>query len=259
MPPEPTGAVQTRDVAQQIRLLHRMRREAAFWRYGSLAVIALTVIYSIATLRNSAMALVQPGPGQTEFSEKLTTALQEDVFPNVQQIATRTLTEMRPEVMASFQKLNDRAPDVSQAALEQLNLLQQNLPTRSEKVLNETFSAEMKKRESKIKEMFPDVTEDKMQALVTNLTDAGQKRMPRIADQLIGKHISAVNGVVTDIRKIQDQEKVPAQSEAATWEMTLAVLDLVRDDLHEMAPAAAKQGASKTAAAKSSAPVEAKK
>jgi hypothetical protein len=242
--------IQTQDVAQQIQQLKQMRRESALWRYGSLAVIALTVVYSIATLRNSAYALVEPGPGQTEFTTKLTEGLQKDVFPNVQQIATQTLTEMRPEVMTSFQKLNDRTPEVAQASLEQLTLLQQNLPSRSEKVLDETFSSELKKREGKIKEMFPDVTDEKMQTLVTNLSAAGQKRMPGIADQLIGKHVAAVNGIVNDIMTIHAGEKIPAGSEAANWEMTLAVVDLLRDDLREMAPAEAKTAAS-TASAKS--------
>ncbi|MES2460452.1 MAG: hypothetical protein V4671_07700 [Armatimonadota bacterium] len=253
MSPEPTpGTVQTQDVAQQIRQLRQMRREATWWRLGSLAVIALTVVYSIATLRSSALALVQPGPGQTEFTNKLTAGLQQDVFPNVQQIATQTLTEMRPEVMTAFEKLNERTPEVAQASLEQMELLQQNLPARSEKILDETFSAEMKKREGTIKEMFPDVTEEKMQTLVTNLTQAGQKRMPQIADRLIGKHVSAVHGIVGNITTIHDQEKVNAGSEAATWEMTLAVVDLVRDDLREMAPPEAKTGGAKPVAAAAS-------
>lgn len=260
---QPTPApIQTQDVAQQIRLLKQMRRESALWRYGSLAVITLTVIYSVATLRNSAYALIQPGPGQTEFTTKLTEGLQKDVFPNVQQIATQTLTEIRPEVIASFNKLNDRSPEVAQASLEQLNLLQENLPSRSEKILQDTFATELTKREDKIKGMFPDVTEDKMKVLVANLSGAAQKRMPTIADNLIGKHVSAVNGIVTDIATIHDTEKVPAGSETANWEMTLAVVDLLRDDLRDMAPAEAKKGDVKTASAdqtKPSASVEAKK
>jgi hypothetical protein len=255
----PSPPIQTQDVARQIRLLKNMRRESALWRYGSLAVIALTVVYSIATLRNSAYALVEPGPGQTEFTTKLTEGLQKDVFPNVQQIATQTLTEMRPEVTASFEKLNERAPEVAQASLEQLSLLQQNLPARSEKALDETFSAELKKREGKIKEMFPDVTEEKVQTLVANLTTVGQKRMPGIADQLIGKHVSAVNGIVADIVTIHDGEKVPAGNEAANWEMALAVVDLLRDDLREMAPAEARRANADASVKSPSAPSEAKK
>jgi hypothetical protein len=264
MLPEATPPpVQAQDVAQQIRLLKHMRREATWWRYGSLAVIALTVMYSILTLRNSALALVQPGPGQTEFTNKLTTDLQSDVLPNVQQIATQTLTEMRPEVISSFEKLNERTPELAEASLEQFNLLQKNLPARSETVLNETFTAEIKKRESKIREMFPDVTDEKIQTLVTNLTNTGKKRMPNVADQLVGKHIDAVDGIMNQITTIHSQENVNAESSAANWEMALAVMDLVRDDLRELAPPEAKTG-SATASGKAPAPkksekVEAKK
>jgi len=243
MSPEATPrAVQTQDVAEQIRDLHRMRREAAFWRYGALAVITLTVIYSISSLRNSALALAEPGPAQTEFTTKLSDGLQRDVYPNVQRIAAQTLTEMRPQVMASFQKLNDRTPEVAQASLAQLNELQTNLPVRSEKVLDETFTNELQKRESKIKEMFPDVTEDKIKALVANMKAAGEKRLPNVADKIMGKHVDAVNGIMGDVVKIHEQEKVNGASEAATWEMTLAVMDLVRDDVRDLAPPAAKNG-----------------
>lgn len=251
MDPEATPApVRSQDVAQQIRLLKQMRREATLWRYGSLAIIALTVIYSISSLRNSALALVQPGPGQTEFTTKLTADLQADVLPNVQQIATQTLTEMRPEVMTSFEKLNDRTPELAQASLEQFDLLQKNLPARSEEVLNETFSTEIKKREGKIREMFPDVTDENIQTLVTNLTETGKKRMPNVADQLVGKHIDAVNGIMNQIVTIQAQENVDSETSAANWEMALAVVDLVRDDLRELAPPQAKNGG-KTSDAKS--------
>lgn len=235
-----TPPVQTGDVAQQVDALRAMRRESAIWRYASLGIIALMVIYSIATLRSSAMGLAQPGPTQTEFTTLLTTGLQKDVIPNVQQIATQTLTEMRPEVIASFQKLNNRTPELAEASVGQLNLLQTNLQTRSEKVLDETFSAEFKKREGKIKEMFPDVTEDKIKTLVDNMTALGEKHIPSVVEQMTSKHLKAVDSISVDIQTIKAQEKISPNEDVATWEMALSILDLVRDDLRELAPAAAK-------------------
>ncbi len=260
MPPEPTlRPVQTQDVAAQIRVLNQMRREATWWRYGALAVMALTVAYSITSLRNSALALAQPGPIQSEFTTKLSSGLQRDVYPNVQRIAAQTVTEMRPQVTASFEKINNRAPEVAQASLAQLNELQQNLPARSEKILDETFSAELQKRESKIREMFPDVTDDKIKKLVTNMTEVGKKRMPHVADQIMGKHVAAVNGIMDDVLKIHAQEKVNGASDAATWEMTLAVIDLVRDDVLALAPAEAKNGGETAPAGPGAAPSLGKK
>ena len=250
--------VQTGDVKQQIDALRSMRRESMIWRYGALLIVAGMVVYSILTLRNSALALVQPGPGQTAFTEKLTKDLQTDVVPNVQGIATRTLTEMRPEVTASFQKLNGRTPELAEAGMQQLNLLQTNLQKQSEDVLNKTFADELKKRESKIKEMFPDATEENIQTLVTNMTAAGEKRMPVIAASLMDKHLNAMEGISNDIEAIKSSEKVSSQSDVATWEMGLAVMDLVRDDLRELAPAEAKAnagGASATGAMAPSGPM----
>jgi hypothetical protein len=60
--------------------------------------------------------------------------------------------------------------------------------------------------------------------------------MPNVADQLVGKHIDAVNGIMNQITAINVQENVDAESSAANWEMALAVVDLVRDDLRELAP-----------------------
>ena len=241
-----TPPVQTGDVQQQIDALRSMRREAAIWRYGALIVVAGMVLYCILTLRNSALSLVQAGPAQTAFTEKLTKDLQTDVVPNVQGIATRTLTEMRPEVTASFQKLNGRTPEIAEAGMAQLNLLQTNLQSKSEEVLNKTFSEEIKKRESKIKEMFPDATEEKVQALVTNMTAAGEKRIPVIATSLIDRHLNAMEGISTSIETIKAQEKISPQADVATWEMGLAIMDLVRDDLRELAPEEAKTNLANT-------------
>ena len=245
--------VQTGDVAQQVDALRAMRREAAIWRYAAFAIVALMVIYSIFTLRASALGLINPGPTQTEFTTQLSEGLQKDVVPNVQEIATRTLTEMRPQVEQSFTKLNDRSPELAQASMNELTALQTNLQSKSEEVFNKTFSEELTKREGKIKEMFPDATEDKIKALVENMTTVGEKHIPAVADSLMSKHLEAMDGIATNIQTIKAQEKVSPSENVANWEMALTVMDLVRDDLRELAPAEAKANEGATESPKPSA------
>jgi hypothetical protein len=230
------NAVTTGAVDAQVRELKRLRTESAWWRWGALAVVALFVGGDLYALRNSVTNLTQPGPGQTEYANALQEGIQKDIVPQVQDIAGRTLAEMRPQVMASLQKASQRTPELANASLGQLQTLQQNVASRSEQALDATFTKEFAKREGKIKEMFPDATEQQLQTFTQNMTQMGTARLASANDRLFSRHLSAMNGIVSDMDKIAATEKVTKTGDIPTWEVALTTLDLVRDNLKQVAP-----------------------
>jgi hypothetical protein len=49
--------------------------------------------------------------------------------------------------------------------------LSAELPKRGERVLNDTFGAALKQRQSKIHSMFPEATDEQVTNVLTNLTN----------------------------------------------------------------------------------------
>jgi hypothetical protein len=230
------NAVTTGAVDAQVRELKRLRTESAWWRWGALTVVALFVAGDVYALRNAVNNLAQPGAGQTEFANTLQTGLQKDIAPQVQDIAGKTLAEMRPQVMAALQKAGQRTPELANASLGQLTTLQQNVSSRSEKVLDDAFTKEFAKREDKIKQMFPDATEDQLRTFTQNMTQMGTARLAAANNQLFSRHLATMTGIVNDMQQIASTEKVTKTGDIPTWEVALTTLDLVRDNLKEVAP-----------------------
>lgn len=224
------------NVAAQIQDLRRVRREAAIWRYGALLIVVLTVAWTIISLRNSTKALLTPGPAQDQFASSLSTGLQQDVVPSLQSMAGQTLTEMKPQVMEAFQHVQARAPEVADASARELTTLQSDIASRSEQALDATFTQELKSRESRIREMFPNATDAQMQTFVDNMTAMGAQHITSANDRLLAKHMTAMSSIVTDMTRIQDAEKAHIQGDTAPWEFTMGVFDILHDDLKTLAP-----------------------
>lgn len=224
------------NVAAQIQDLRRVRRETAIWRYCAAAIVAITVAWSIISLRNSTQALLVPGPAQDQFTSSLSFGLQQDVVPSLQNMAGQTLTELKPQVMTAFQHIQSRAPEVADASARELNTLQTDVTTRSEQALDATFTRELKSRESKTREMFPNATDAQIQTFIDNMTAIGAKHITSANDRLLAKHMDAMSGIVTDMTRIQDAEKANIQGDVAPWQFTMNVLDILHDDLKTLAP-----------------------
>jgi len=220
----------TQDVRNDIARLEAVRRQTQFWRIGfSVALLAIT-LGSLATIRNSVNGLLQPGATQDQFSAKLTSNLQHDVVPQVQQLATRTLTEMRPEVQTAFTKLNGRVPDISQAAVKEFDTLQTDVPASGQKALEKTFGDLMNRKEGEFKKQFPDASDDKIKAMTKNISDEAAEQIVHSQDKLFSKHLGTMNSIVGHLQTIQDTEKVSSGDQNADWDLVVSMLDMARND-----------------------------
>lgn len=174
---------------------------------------------------------------------------QSDVLPQVQLIASQSLVEIRPQVEQEFQKLNTRVPELSQTSMQQLELLQKNISTRSQKVLETSLGAMLVQKEDKVRQMFPDVAPDKVEKAMNNIATETQNRLLTSHETLFSSHIAALNGIVVNIDKIQQSERVQSNAEAAGWETAASLLDLVNDQVQEFRPVVAVQSKSSQVAA----------
>lgn len=225
-------------IETDIRNLERTRREMRWWRAGGALTSLTIVLVCLSMLSSSVRDLTQQGAPQDRYVANLQERLNKDVVPRLQEVASRTITEMQPVVQTEFTRLNTRVPELTQASLKQIDILQKSIPERGEKVLDETLGKALQAQEPKLREMFPTVTDEQVKSLMASLTAMATERGSRLADELLLPHTHRMHSIVEGLRKIQGTEPAPASGEVADWQTGLLILDLVREDLKTLEPKA---------------------
>jgi len=239
----------SQDVRVDIARLESVRRQTQFWRVGySLALLATTLV-SLGMIRNSINGLLQSGPTQDQFTATLSKNLQHDVVPQVQDLAKRTLTEMRPEVQTAFTKLNERVPELSQAAAKEFDTLQTNVPQKGQKALEDTFGKLIESKGDELKKQFPGATDENIKAMTTNVSDVAAEQIVHSRDTLFSKHLSSLNSIMGNLQVIQSSEKAPATGQVADWDLVSAVLDMAHHDMNNLTAGGNSSSASKKTSA----------
>jgi len=214
---------------EQIRELESLRSQKRVWQVCITLALVVTLAICLARLKNAIYGIAYDGPTKAEFANDLSARLQQSVVPNIQQMGLEAIHEINFQQEA--QKLNRRTPELAQASLQQVKLLGNNLAERGKKVLDSTFNAALKQRESKIRAMFPNATDAQVTELMTNLTSEAQEQIADINDSLFTPHKKALDGIVEDITLIQNADANAVKGEHPTWEMGLLVFDIARADL----------------------------
>ena len=222
------------DVKQEIQELESVRRSATLWRWGTLAATLLIVAGGVALMNNAVQNLIRPGDTQERFVSAVNTNLQTNVVPELQTLATRTLTESQPIVQQEMTKLNDRVPEVADAAMKQFNLLQTELPEQSAEVMNETFGQVLAQRKAKIKEMFPDATDERIDTFITNLSRQGNKSLANVSVRLFDRHIEAMSALSDNVDQIAKADAGKVKEDIPTWQMGLLLFDIARADMGDL-------------------------
>ncbi|HVF10011.1 MAG TPA: hypothetical protein VNA16_04365 [Abditibacteriaceae bacterium] len=214
-------------VQLQIKELESLRSQMRMWRMAVMLVILAMILITVGTLVSSVRGLAEPGPRQEQFVTELSTGLQEGTMPEIQRIASQTLNSIN--MQEEFAKLNSRTPELAEATMQEFQTLSENLPESGERVLNATFGEMINSREEGIREMYPDVTEDKVHTLVTNLSEEAQVRTAQITQRLFDPHLKSMNAIVEETLKIADTEAVNPR-EVPTWQMALLIFDIAREE-----------------------------
>ena len=220
-----------RDVKAEIRELEAVRRAGSLWRWGTLALTLAITVGGVALMNQAVQGLIRPGPKQEQFVSAVNANLQTNIVPQVQTLATRTLTESQPIVQEEITKLNARVPEVADVAMKQLNLLQTELPEKSATVLNETFGKVLQDRKAKIKEMFPQATEAQIDTFIANMSDQGGQSLSNVTVRLFDRHIEAMSAISDDVERIRVAEAPNLKDEIPTWQMGILLFDIARSDM----------------------------
>lgn len=231
---------------QQIKEIQELRTQLQGWRWGLFGITVLVVISAIGTVNSAFHGLVDKGPKQEQFVKTLTAELDRDVRPMVEDMTQQTIHEVQPEITAAFQDVNNQMPVLAEAALGELDQLQQNLPHRSEKVLREAFVAMLMKKEEQLHKMFPEATDEQIERLLTNLAESAGQEAGEAAVQLFGKHHDTLMAIHKDLEVISTKEAKNLEGVDPSWEMGLLVMDVLREDLERNRPDKPAKMATKT-------------
>ena len=193
---------------QKIDELNGLRRQARAWRIGAtVASVAVSVVFLL-VLREAAERLFQPGPTRDQFVAELKTDMQAEVLPQVKTLAVRTVNDLTPRVKAEVMRMRERTPELAEALAVELELFQKNLPARAENALRATVVDALKSREAKVRELYPELTEQKVGEVVALLMTEGEKRMTSIANRVAAPYEEAIGQLVADLNHIRDTEPV---------------------------------------------------
>lgn len=218
------------EIKKQIEELESLRSQTGRWRIGSVLAILVIMVVCVAKMIGAVTDLAREGPKQKEFMAEMERGLKSDVVPTLEKIAAQTVNEIKPAIDLELKRLNDRVPDVAAALHKELEALSTNLPKRGEKILEASFGAVIKKREDKIRKLYPGITEDKIATLVTTLTAEANDQIDHIVTGLFAPHILALTHVTENVAHIQKTEKVDGTAEFPTWEMASLVFDLLHEE-----------------------------
>jgi low affinity Fe/Cu permease/mRNA-degrading endonuclease YafQ of YafQ-DinJ toxin-antitoxin module len=219
------------EMQRNIEEIAALRASTRNWRLGMILGILIIVITCVMLIGNSVRALAEKGPVQEALLKDLKTGMETQVVPPVKQLAQRTMRDLEKSLKKEADKAAERAPEIMEAFNKELETLQTNIPKRGEEVLKSTFGAEFKRREKKIQQMFPGITDQKISTVVDNIIGESHASMEHLSHVLFGQHTKALNDIFAHLETIQKTEKVDPKDEATTYEIALAVFDLVRDEL----------------------------
>lgn len=222
------------ETQRQIAELRDLRAQQTRWSVGIPVVAILIVLSSLWLITDAAKGLVNEGPRREEFVTALTSGLKQDVVPVVESIARRTYTDTRAGLEREFERLNSRAPEISQALGSEVEKLLNNLPKRGESALKATFGEMIKKREADIRKTFPDATEQNVATFVANLTSEAEEQAHNLTAKLFGSQLLELDGILANIDRIRATEKLGPDENLATWDTALLVIDLLRDEFKDL-------------------------
>lgn len=222
------------DIPQKIQELQTAQSQIRFWRTLSLVAIILIVVTCVGLISTAVGQLASAGPQQEAFLKDLAEGINQDVVPQLQRIGTDAAADVAPIVQAELQKLNAMAPDFAKSLQTELYNLSVNVTGESQKILNDGFGNMIEGRRLWLENNFSDITQDKVENMLENLTTIAEERIQEFTDKAFAEQVIALNRITENMHTIQQAEVGNVRNDVPTWEMGLAFFDIVRDELAKM-------------------------
>ncbi len=222
------------DITKTIAELQKVQAKIRSSRSVTVIIVIAIVVGCTLLVWQAVNRLTQEGAPQDEFARELAAGLRTTVLPQVQSIARQTATRMVPIVETELKKLNARAPEIADAARRELEALAKNVPERAEMILNTSFGGILKKRESRIRELYPEVTEAKVSAFIKNLGLVSEERTADLVETEFAGHIAGLNKIHENLHQIFLSEAEATSQEVPNWEMALLFFDVIREEVRPL-------------------------
>ncbi|MEW6302303.1 MAG: hypothetical protein AB1705_02455 [Verrucomicrobiota bacterium] len=242
------------EVRKNIEELQSLRTQTRNWKVIMVVGLLAIVLGCVGTIVANARALIKPGPKQDIFMTELKKGLENEVKPNLEVIVKSTLTHIQKDAQEELKKLNDRTPELIEAAQKELTTsLTRNIPVRGTEALQNTFGKALKQQENTLKKDFPNVTEQKVTSLVTNLVIEAEAQVKEVSATLFSPHLKSLENIYASIDAIHALEAQHIKDEVPTWDMAILVFDIMREELRQAEDEVAEAEASSTTKTKTKA------
>jgi hypothetical protein len=213
-------------VKQHIQELEQLRRQTRRFRRLTMVALVVIVVAGVSAIVKSFYELTLVGPKQEAFVKHLNVSLHRDLLPVVQQIAGRSLERLKPAVEVELQQLNARAPEIAEVALRELDQLGSELPVRAEQILDQTVGVTMKRREARLRLMYPDIYDRQIETLLDNLAAEAEDQIAATSDRIFAPHLNSIHSILDNLEKIQNTEPLAATQPVDSWQMAFLFLDV---------------------------------
>jgi hypothetical protein len=219
---------------QRIEELNRLRRQARAWRVGGAVACAAISAVFLFVLWSQADRLFTAGPTHDEFVAELKAGLRRDVVPQVKTLTVHTVNELVPRVQEEVLKLQIRAPELTGALTAELTVFQKNVPARIDKALGASFSDLIRERQAKIRQLYPDLTDENVRTITASLSKEGALRADNVAQRVIEPYTEVMTKLVVDLNHIRDTE--PTLGRDAAWELATLCANMLQDEIRRTVP-----------------------
>jgi len=226
----------TEEAKQLIQELEKLRRQTR--RFSLLTIITLLVIVisGVSAIIESAYSLTLEGPREAAFVSNLNADLKDNLLPIVQKIAGRSVEVLKPAVEKELKEINGRAPEVADVALRELDEMGSELTVQAGKILDQTVSGTLQKRQGKLRQMYPDVYDKQIDLLLNNLALEAQDQLAQSGENIFNSHLNSIQSILTNLDKIQKTEPVDASQNIDSWQVAFMFMDVFVHEFKDLRP-----------------------
>ena len=226
----------TEEANQLIQELEKLRIQIRRFRLLTVIALLVIVIAGVSAIIESVYSLTLAGPRQEEFISSLSDDLKDNLLPTVQKIAGRSVEALKPAVEKELKEINGCAPEVADVALRELDEMGGELTVQAGKILDQTVAGTLQKRQRKLRQMFPDVYDKQIDTLLNNLALEAQDQLAQSGENIFNPHLNSIQGILTNLDKIQKTEPVDASQNADSWQVAFMFMDVFVHEFKDLTP-----------------------
>src|SRR5208283_5186598 len=226
----------TDEAKQLIQELEKLRRQTSRFRLLTIIALLAIVIAGVSAIIESFYSLTLAGPRQEVFVSNLNTNMQRELLPIIQKIAGRSVERLKPAVEKELKEINGRAPEVADVALNELDQMGNELTVQAGKVLDQTVSGTLQRREGKLRKMYPGVYDKQIDTLLNNMALEAGDQLAQSGQNIFNPHLNSIQSILVNLEKIQKSEPMDNSKDIDSWQVAIMFMDVFVHEFKDLAP-----------------------